>query len=213
MLTIRELDRRFIDFPSLTTALHYSTAMELSYSELCLFNLPVMLPFSPLLFHFLFLPYTLKSCLLSTYYFFSSPYLFNLPLSPNIPVINLFTVTISLRFTPFVHTFLFISHSISLLLPVPAMITSHPNTTMAKKGHVKELNCTARGEWPIIIRWERGDTVIDPDRNPRYSITTSPNEKTDEVLSTLKVKNTYIVEHVVDENRQQCVCDSHLFDK
>lgn len=68
------------------------------------------------------------------------------------------------------------------------MITSHPNTTMAKKGHVKELNCTARGEWPIIIRWERGDTVIDPDRNPRYSITTSPNEKTDEVLSTLKVK-------------------------
>lgn len=72
-------------------------------------------------------------------------------------------------------------------LPVPAMITSHPNTTMAKKGHTKELNCTARGEWPIIIRWERGDTVIDPDRNPRYSITTSPNEKTDEVLSTLKV--------------------------
>lgn len=68
------------------------------------------------------------------------------------------------------------------------MITSHPNTTMAKKGHLKELNCTARGEWPIIIRWERGDTVIDPDRNPRYSITTSPNEKTDEVLSTLKVK-------------------------
>lgn len=67
------------------------------------------------------------------------------------------------------------------------MITSHPNTTMAKKGHLKELNCTARGEWPIIIRWERGDTVIDPDRNPRYSITTSPNEKTDEVLSTLKV--------------------------
>ncbi|KAG7266867.1 hypothetical protein CRUP_026074, partial [Coryphaenoides rupestris] len=56
------------------------------------------------------------------------------------------------------------------------------------KGHVKELNCTARGEWPIIIRWERGDTVIDPDRNPRYSIITSPNEKTDEVLSTLRLK-------------------------
>ncbi|CAF97469.1 unnamed protein product, partial [Tetraodon nigroviridis] len=74
------------------------------------------------------------------------------------------------------------------LQTVPAMITSHPNTTMAKKGHLKELNCTARGEWPIIIRWERGDTVIDPDRNPRYSITTSPNEKTDEVLSTLKLK-------------------------
>nr|XP_019943654.1 PREDICTED: Down syndrome cell adhesion molecule-like protein 1 [Paralichthys olivaceus] len=81
-----------------------------------------------------------------------------------------------------------ISKSMVLTVKIPAMITSHPNTTMAKKGHMKELNCTARGEWPIIIRWERGDTVIDPDRNPRYSITTSPNEKTDEVLSTLKLK-------------------------
>ncbi|XP_014913837.1 Down syndrome cell adhesion molecule-like protein 1 homolog isoform X1 [Poecilia latipinna] len=81
-----------------------------------------------------------------------------------------------------------ISKSMVLTVKIPAMITSHPNTTMAKKGHVKELNCTARGEWPIIIRWERGDTVIDPERNPRYSITTSPNEKTDEVLSTLKLK-------------------------
>lgn len=75
---------------------------------------------------------------------------------------------------------------------VPAMITSHPNTTMAIKGQNKELNCTARGEYPIIIRWERGDTVIDPDRNPRYSITTSPNEKSDEVISTLKVRHKCI---------------------
>ncbi|KAM6973578.1 LOW QUALITY PROTEIN: cell adhesion molecule DSCAML1 [Aplochiton taeniatus] len=81
-----------------------------------------------------------------------------------------------------------ISKSMVLTVKIPAMITSHPNTTMAKKGHVKELNCTARGEWPIIIRWERGDTVIDPDRNPRYSISTSPNEKSDEVLSTLRLK-------------------------
>lgn len=78
----------------------------------------------------------------------------------------------------------------SLLSLVPAMITSHPNTTMAIKGQNKELNCTARGEYPIIIRWERGDTVIDPDRNPRYSITTSPNEKSDEVISTLKVRHS-----------------------
>lgn len=73
------------------------------------------------------------------------------------------------------------------------MITSHPNTTMAIKGQNKELNCTARGEYPIIIRWERGDTVIDPDRNPRYSITTSPNEKSDEVISTLKVRHSRII--------------------
>lgn len=71
--------------------------------------------------------------------------------------------------------------------PVPAMITSHPNTTMAIKGQVKELNCTARGEQPIIIRWERGDTVIDAERNPRYSITI--NKKGDEVISTLKVRH------------------------
>ncbi|XP_042153067.1 Down syndrome cell adhesion molecule-like protein 1 homolog isoform X7 [Oncorhynchus tshawytscha] len=81
-----------------------------------------------------------------------------------------------------------ISKSMVLTVKIPAMITSHPNTTMAIKGQIKELNCTARGEWPIIIRWERGDTVIDPDRNPRYAINTSPNEKSDEVLSTLKLK-------------------------
>lgn len=73
---------------------------------------------------------------------------------------------------------------------VPAMITSHPNTTMARKGQTKELNCTARGEQPIIIRWERGDTVIDAERNPRYSITI--NKKGDEVISTLKVQNQYV---------------------
>uniref|UniRef100_A0A671KSR7 Down syndrome cell adhesion molecule-like protein 1 homolog n=1 Tax=Sinocyclocheilus anshuiensis TaxID=1608454 RepID=A0A671KSR7_9TELE len=81
-----------------------------------------------------------------------------------------------------------ISKSMMLTVKIPAMITSHPNTTMAIKGQNKELNCTARGEYPIIIRWERGDTVIDPDRNPRYSITTNPNEKSDEVISTLKLK-------------------------
>ncbi|KAK7800283.1 LOW QUALITY PROTEIN: hypothetical protein U0070_017429, partial [Myodes glareolus] len=66
------------------------------------------------------------------------------------------------------------------------MITSHPNTTIAIKGHAKELNCTARGERPIIIRWEKGDTVIDPDRVMRYAIATKDNG--DEVVSTLKLK-------------------------
>lgn len=67
------------------------------------------------------------------------------------------------------------------------MITSHPNTTIAIKGHAKELNCTARGERPIIIRWEKGDTVIDPDRVMRYAIATRDNG--DEVVSTLKVSD------------------------
>uniref|UniRef100_I3J9G9 DS cell adhesion molecule like 1 n=1 Tax=Oreochromis niloticus TaxID=8128 RepID=I3J9G9_ORENI len=78
-----------------------------------------------------------------------------------------------------------ISKSMILTVKIPAMITSHPNTTMARKGQIKELNCTARGEQPIIIRWERGDTVIDAERNPRYSI--SINKKGDEVISTLKL--------------------------
>ncbi|NXW72483.1 DSCL1 protein, partial [Hirundo rustica] len=78
-----------------------------------------------------------------------------------------------------------ISKSMFLTVKIPAMITSHPNTTIAIKGQTKELNCTARGERPIIIRWEKGDTVIDPDRNMRYAITTKDNG--DEVISTLKV--------------------------
>ncbi|KAL8173408.1 UNVERIFIED_CONTAM: Down syndrome cell adhesion molecule-like protein 1, partial [Gekko kuhli] len=76
--------------------------------------------------------------------------------------------------------------SLPQISQVPAMVTSHPNTTIAIKGQAKELNCTARGERPIIIRWEKGDTVIDPDRNIRYTITTKDNG--DEVISTLKLK-------------------------
>uniref|UniRef100_A0A8D0GKD0 DS cell adhesion molecule like 1 n=1 Tax=Sphenodon punctatus TaxID=8508 RepID=A0A8D0GKD0_SPHPU len=79
-----------------------------------------------------------------------------------------------------------ISKSMFLTVKIPAMITSHPNTTIAIKGQMKELNCTARGERPIIIRWEKGDTVIDPDRNMRYAIATKDNG--DEVISTLKLK-------------------------
>ncbi|XP_013911293.1 PREDICTED: Down syndrome cell adhesion molecule-like protein 1 [Thamnophis sirtalis] len=79
-----------------------------------------------------------------------------------------------------------ISKSMFLTVKIPAMITSHPNTTIAIKGQAKELNCTARGERPIIIRWEKGDTVIDPDRNVRYAIATKDNS--DEVISTLKLK-------------------------
>ncbi|XP_078538396.1 cell adhesion molecule DSCAML1 isoform X3 [Lissotriton helveticus] len=79
-----------------------------------------------------------------------------------------------------------ISKAMFLTVKIPAMITSHPNTTIAIKGQTKELNCTARGERPIIIRWEKGDTVIDPDRNMRYAIFTKDNS--DEVISTLKLK-------------------------
>ncbi|XP_041090779.1 Down syndrome cell adhesion molecule-like protein 1 homolog [Polyodon spathula] len=79
-----------------------------------------------------------------------------------------------------------ISKSMFLTVKIPAMITSHPNTTIAIKGQSKELNCTARGERPIIIRWEKADTVIDPDRNARYAIATK--DSGDEVISTLRLK-------------------------
>ncbi|XP_063799678.1 cell adhesion molecule DSCAML1 isoform X4 [Pseudophryne corroboree] len=79
-----------------------------------------------------------------------------------------------------------ISKSMFLTVKIPATITSHPNTTIAIKGQTKGLNCTARGERPIIIRWEKGDTVIDPDRNLRYLIATK--DSGDEVISTLTLK-------------------------
>ncbi|XP_072011809.1 cell adhesion molecule DSCAML1 isoform X2 [Engystomops pustulosus] len=79
-----------------------------------------------------------------------------------------------------------ISKSMFLTVKIPATITSHPNTTIAIKGQTKGLNCTARGERPIIIRWEKGDTVIDPDRNLRYVIATK--DSGDEVISTLTLK-------------------------
>ncbi|NWW99076.1 DSCL1 protein, partial [Caloenas nicobarica] len=88
-----------------------------------------------------------------------------------------------------------ISKSMFLTVKIPAMITSHPNTTIAIKGQTKELNCTARGERPIIIRWEKGDTVIDPDRNMRYAIATKDNG--DEVISTLKVRGRGLCAHLL----------------
>lgn len=88
------------------------------------------------------------------------------------------------------------------------MVTSHPNTTIAIKGQAKELNCTARGERPIIIRWEKGDTVIDPDRNIRYTITTKDNG--DEVISTLKVSGSHcplcVCVHVCVGGGVACLC-------
>lgn len=191
MLTIGEWERRFIDFTSLTTALHYSNAMELRYAELLLFSCPLSFPSLGLFTFFS------RSHLKPAYYLLILPFSpvyrsFFLPPLSNIPR-------------------LLSDYRYPIFLPsVPAMITSHPNTTMAKKGHLKELNCTARGEWPIIIRWERGDTVIDPDRNPRYSITTSPNEKTDEVLSTLKVKKQIACDDTII---QPCVWDPLFIDK
>ncbi|XP_070290620.1 cell adhesion molecule DSCAML1-like [Salvelinus sp. IW2-2015] len=79
-----------------------------------------------------------------------------------------------------------ISKSMVLTVKIPAMITSHPTPPWPSRARLKELNCTSAGRAANHHPLERGDTVIDAERNPRYSITI--NKKGDEVISTLKLK-------------------------
>lgn len=65
------------------------------------------------------------------------------------------------------------------------MITSYPNTTLATQGQRKEMSCTAHGEKPIIVRWEKEDRIINPEM-ARYLVSTK--EVGEEVISTLQVK-------------------------
>lgn len=67
---------------------------------------------------------------------------------------------------------------------VPAMIKSYPNTTRAEQGHMTEMSCTAHGEKPIKVRWEKESHIINPDMS-RYVVTVK--EVGDEVISTLQV--------------------------
>lgn len=71
---------------------------------------------------------------------------------------------------------------------VPAMITSYPNTTRAEQGHMTEMSCTAHGEKPIKVRWEKESHIINPDVN-RFVV--SVKEVADEVISTLQVINPF----------------------
>ncbi|KPP80318.1 Down syndrome cell adhesion molecule-like [Scleropages formosus] len=70
---------------------------------------------------------------------------------------------------------------------VPAMITSYPNTTLATQGQKKEMSCTAHGEKPIMVRWEKEDRIINPEMS-RYMVTVK--EVADEVISTLQILPT-----------------------
>ncbi|XP_043557299.1 Down syndrome cell adhesion molecule homolog isoform X2 [Chiloscyllium plagiosum] len=81
-----------------------------------------------------------------------------------------------------------VSKSMYLTVKIPAMITSYPNTTLATQGQKKEVSCTAHGEKPIIVRWEKEDTIIDPERMFRYVVSTK--EIGDEVVSTLQITPT-----------------------
>lgn len=83
--------------------------------------------------------------------------------------------------------FLCLTLCLSLSLSVPAMITSYPNTTRAEQGHMTEMSCTARGEKPIKVRWEKESHIINPDIN-RYVV--SVKEVADEVISTLQVSKS-----------------------
>ncbi|NIG58976.1 Down syndrome cell adhesion molecule-like [Pontoporia blainvillei] len=67
------------------------------------------------------------------------------------------------------------------------MITSYPNTTLATQGQKKEMSCTAHGEKPIIVRWEKEDRIINPEM-ARYLV--SVKELGEEVISTLQILPT-----------------------
>lgn len=65
------------------------------------------------------------------------------------------------------------------------MITSYPNTTLATQGEEKKMSCTAHGEKPIMVRWEKEERIINPETS-RYVV--SVKEVGDEVISTLQVQ-------------------------
>lgn len=80
------------------------------------------------------------------------------------------------------------------LCPVPAMITSYPNTTLATQGEEKKMSCIARGEKPIMVRWEKEERIINPETS-RYVVTVK--EVADEVISTLVVSVTGIPADII----------------
>ncbi|KAE8288050.1 Down syndrome cell adhesion molecule-like protein Precursor [Larimichthys crocea] len=74
-----------------------------------------------------------------------------------------------------------------LNVKIPAMITSYPNTTLATQGEEKKMSCTAHGEKPIMVRWEKEERIINPETS-RYVV--SVKEVGDEVISTLQIMPT-----------------------
>lgn len=75
--------------------------------------------------------------------------------------------------------------------PVPAMITSYPNTTLATQGEEKRMSCIAHGEKPIMVRWEKEERIINPETS-RYVVTVK--EVADEVVSTLVASLQFDIE-------------------
>lgn len=58
-----------------------------------------------------------------------------------------------------------------------------------------EMSCTAHGEKPIKVRWEKESHIINPDMS-RYVVTVK--EVGDEVISTLQVsKDTIYTENAI----------------
>uniref|UniRef100_W5M048 Cell adhesion molecule DSCAM n=1 Tax=Lepisosteus oculatus TaxID=7918 RepID=W5M048_LEPOC len=80
-----------------------------------------------------------------------------------------------------------VSKSMYLTVKIPAMITSYPNTSLATQGQKKEMSCSAHGEKPIIVRWEKEDRIINPEMS-RYVVSTK--EVGEEVISKLQILPT-----------------------
>ncbi|XP_075908015.1 cell adhesion molecule DSCAM-like isoform X2 [Petromyzon marinus] len=78
-----------------------------------------------------------------------------------------------------------ISKAMLLSVRLPAMITRHPNASLAVLGRREELQCSARGDRPLLVRWEKDDSVIQPERSYRYAIDTQGSAG--EMTSTLQI--------------------------
>lgn len=109
MLTIGEWEKRFIDFTSLSIALHYSTAMELGHSELHLFNFHLSCP-SPLRAFTSFSLSTQTFLIIHLRYLFLPPLLFLSAssiclLSPFLPASPPFVLPFFSSHTPFPFSF------------------------------------------------------------------------------------------------------------
>ncbi|ELK08497.1 Down syndrome cell adhesion molecule [Pteropus alecto] len=87
-----------------------------------------------------------------------------------------------------------VSKSMYLTVKIPAMVTSYPNTTLATQGQKKEMSCTAHGEKPIIVRWEKEDRIINPEM-ARYLVSTK--EAGEEVISTLQAPKKHLQNGII----------------
>uniref|UniRef100_UPI00358E298A cell adhesion molecule DSCAM-like n=1 Tax=Myxine glutinosa TaxID=7769 RepID=UPI00358E298A len=81
-----------------------------------------------------------------------------------------------------------ISKSLHLSVKIPALVTSQANATVATRGQPSSLQCSARGQRPILVHWEKDEAVITPEQAYRYTV--SQRDTGSEIISSLKISHT-----------------------